>query len=487
LAIDKSKGITESERFLAILCEKTFLGFWSYANLFRDQGGGKELCDLVVAFGNHVILFSDKSCQFPNTGDTKIDWARWYRRAVRDSEKQLVGAERWIRQFPDRIFMGHSCVENLPIPLPEHGEMVFHHIVVGLGASSRCKSEYRSRNGSLCLTSLIVGDAHFDRENHEVRPFLIGRVRTEGKYVHLLDDFTLPLILSELDTISDFVDYLGFKESLFNLSNVGRIEGEENLLALYLSGFVESDDWAKLVDKSEGDYCLGVEETAWELYSSSKEYKGRQELCKNSYIVWDSIIREFAHHSFAGTLIEGPRPVSENECFFRFMAKENRLGRAFLSSAIADRWSNHEEGHVDSRIIQSPTDPNLLYVFVFVPDEQLDSESEYRETRQQYLMAYTYRVAMRNLGHDLVLGIASQAGIAKSGRSYDVFGIKNGIVIPGLDSMLEEIANELEVSGNGVVHKLDSGDPPHTLIKRAEIISPRPNYHHWYRHPDIHC
>ena len=486
MAIDKSKGITESERFLADLCEKTFLGFWSYANLFRDQGGGKELCDLVVICGNHVILFSDKSCEFPNTGESKLDWARWYRRAVRDSAKQLFGAERWIRQFPGRIFMGQNCVEKLPIPLPEHGEMVFHHIVVGLGASSRCKSGFGSRNGSLYLTSLIEGDAHFDHENHEVKPFLIGRIHTGDKYVHLFDDFTLPLILSELDTISDFVAYLDFKESLFNLSNVGRVEGEENLLALYLSGFVDSDDWTKLVDKSNGDNCLGVEKTAWELYSSSKEYKEQQKAFKNSYIVWDSIIQEFAHHSFAGTLIEGPRPVDEHEYFFRYMAKENRLGRAFLSSSIVDRWSNHEEGRVDSRIIQSPTDPNLLYVFVFVPEEQYDSESEYREARQQYLMAYTYRVAMRNLGHDLVLGIASQAGMAKSGRSYDVFGIKNGIVIPELDSMLEEIAYELEVSGNGVVHKLDSGDPPHVLVPRAKIISPGRNYHRWYRHPDIH-
>ena len=77
MAIEKSKGTTESERLLADLCEKTFLGFWSYPNLFRDQGGGKEICDLVVIFGNHIILFSDKSCEYPDTGNTQHDWARW--------------------------------------------------------------------------------------------------------------------------------------------------------------------------------------------------------------------------------------------------------------------------------------------------------------------------------------------------------------------------------------------------------------------------
>jgi hypothetical protein len=63
MATYKSEGLTESERYLANLCEKSFLSLWSYPNVFRDQGrnegkgDGKELCDLLVVFDRDVIIF----------------------------------------------------------------------------------------------------------------------------------------------------------------------------------------------------------------------------------------------------------------------------------------------------------------------------------------------------------------------------------------------------------------------------------------------
>lgn len=64
-AISRADGITASERYLKKLCDRTFLSLWSYPNVYRDQSGaskgeGKEVCDLLVVFENHVIIFSDK-------------------------------------------------------------------------------------------------------------------------------------------------------------------------------------------------------------------------------------------------------------------------------------------------------------------------------------------------------------------------------------------------------------------------------------------
>ena len=83
-----SEGTTLSERYLARLAKRSFLSLWSYANVYTDEGrrggkgDGKELCDLLVVFGDDVLIFSDKHCDFPNTGQTALAWARWYRRAV---------------------------------------------------------------------------------------------------------------------------------------------------------------------------------------------------------------------------------------------------------------------------------------------------------------------------------------------------------------------------------------------------------------------
>jgi hypothetical protein len=67
-SFNKGEGFTTSERYLANLCEKSFLSLWSYPSIFRDQGksgnasssDGKEVTDSIVIFGDHVIIFSDK-------------------------------------------------------------------------------------------------------------------------------------------------------------------------------------------------------------------------------------------------------------------------------------------------------------------------------------------------------------------------------------------------------------------------------------------
>ena len=99
--------VTASEAYLTSLARKSFLSLWSYPNPgFGNPGSskkGKELCDLLVLFDNTLILFSDKKCDFPNTGDANLDWKRWYRRAVFASAKQLNGAKRILLRSPERI------------------------------------------------------------------------------------------------------------------------------------------------------------------------------------------------------------------------------------------------------------------------------------------------------------------------------------------------------------------------------------------------
>lgn len=73
-----AEGTTESERVLTRLAKKAFLSLWSYANVFTDEGrshgkgDGKELCDLLVVFGNDVLLFSDKDCEYHASTDVKV-------------------------------------------------------------------------------------------------------------------------------------------------------------------------------------------------------------------------------------------------------------------------------------------------------------------------------------------------------------------------------------------------------------------------------
>src|ERR1019366_8435988 len=112
--VKRSEGVTPSERYLKKLCDHSFLSLWSYPGVFRDQGrpwgkgDGKEVADLLVVFENHVIIFSDKHIQF-DAGSIGVAWSRWFKKAVLKSAQQVWGAERWIRQFPKRLFLDKTC------------------------------------------------------------------------------------------------------------------------------------------------------------------------------------------------------------------------------------------------------------------------------------------------------------------------------------------------------------------------------------------
>jgi hypothetical protein len=121
--INRSSGTTDSERYLARVAEKSFLNLWTYPNTHRKQlqhgkGDGKELCDLLVVCGDDVIIFSDKSVAWSATAPVEVAWDRWYRKAIKSSVQQIRGAERWLREFPDRIFLDKECTVPLPIELP---------------------------------------------------------------------------------------------------------------------------------------------------------------------------------------------------------------------------------------------------------------------------------------------------------------------------------------------------------------------------------
>ena len=53
-------------------------------------------------------------------------------------------------------------------------------------------------------------------------------------YVHVLDELAFDAVMSELDTITDFVKYLQEKEALQERDLQIIVSGEENLFALYL-------------------------------------------------------------------------------------------------------------------------------------------------------------------------------------------------------------------------------------------------------------
>ncbi len=237
-AIVKEVGVTESERYLASLASRSFLNLWSYPSPYRDQkqfgkGHGKELCDLLVVCGQHIIIFSEKSIAWPSA-EINVAWSRWAKRAIRDAAKQAKGAERWINNFPERVYLDRSCTIQFPIELPDLEQRVIHQVVVARGASDACKEFLDTKSGSLIIKPNISGDQHWSTASETLEPFSVGDVDPTGSFVHVIDDVGLDIILNELDTVQDFTAYLEKKAAFIRSSHLSEAHGEENLLAYYV-------------------------------------------------------------------------------------------------------------------------------------------------------------------------------------------------------------------------------------------------------------
>lgn len=390
----EAEGTTDSERALTRLAKKAFLSLWSYSNVFTDEGrsnekgDGKELCDLLVVFGNDVLLFSDKDCEYHSHKDVKVAWPRWYKRAIEKSANQLAGAEKFAKAFPKRIFLDKQCQVPLPVPLPEAGVARYFLIAVTRGAHIAARQFYGGgSSGSVILSSDIRGKEHYGT------PFHIGFPLESGRFVHVLDEMTVDLLLEELDTVPDLVAYLACKEAFISKPGVVvSVPGEEEILAHYMATM--RDGQHALPEIPEDVTYAALPEGDWEAYSKSPQRVAKREADKVSYL-WDSIIEHHSNFIRAGTAItlsdQSPQQV-DHERIVRAMAQQNRLERRQCGADLHYVLSRDEPRGVFARIHMNGSPPKRAFVFLAAKRLADMSYDEYRKSRMHYLTTYCHAI-----------------------------------------------------------------------------------------------
>lgn len=405
----QAQGTTESERALARLARKAFLSMWSYPNVHSDEGrscgkgDGKELVDLLVVFGNDVLLFSDKHCAFQQDTELKIAWPRWYKRAIKKSSKQLAGAEAFLRRFPSRVFVDGACQTKLPVALPLPSEARYFLIAVTRGGHEAAAKHFGGgSSGSLMLNNMLEGDAHFDR------PFEVGFPLEGRRFVHVLDEVTVDTVLQELDTVPDLIDYLVCKERFFSTNVVVKIAGEEELLAQYMCT-MENGQHA-LPTVPPGADAIALVDGDWQFYQSSPQRAAKREADHISYM-WDSLIEYQAGFVRAGTAVGLPNISPEtidHERILRALAAERRLRRRELAGHLRFALSKNEPGKKFARITLSGDLMTRAYVFLTVPKPTDEDYESYREMRSATLLAYCHGIKLRYPQVTEAIGIASE-------------------------------------------------------------------------------
>lgn len=379
-----NQGINESERYLNRLCRNSFLSLWSYAGIYKEKA--KELCDVLVVFDKHIIIFSDKYITYPDTGDEIVDWNRWYKKAIKKSADQIYGAERWLLENPNPLFLDSSCMQPFPLNLPMPDEMIIHRIAVAHGAGERCKQYFGDSSGSLCIDTRIIGDEDYLRNGADNNPFWVGKVDKEKGFVHIFDDYSLDIVMKELDTIADFTRYLEKKERLIEEHHVIS-EGEEDLLGLYLMSVNQYGEHDFNVPSNEKTITIG--DGQWHKFQISAEREARNKANKISYR-WDDLIEKYNKHIMETSLNLSKDRFNEDQRIIRFLAGEPRLRRRMLGRKQYDMRSenpaNRESIYIDYP--SNPVDP--YYIFMLLPHFDFVSDEEYREIRSGQLKLHCW-------------------------------------------------------------------------------------------------
>lgn len=405
--ISDAEGVNDSERLLMTLCRKSFLSLWAHANLHTDQdmrdgkGSAKEFADVMVVFGDDIVIFSDKHITYQSDANTAVAWRRWYKRAVTNSAKQLYGAKSWLERFPHRVFLDSKCIRPLPVQIPDISTVRFHLVAVTRGSAEACAKHFPGSVGSHMIQTGLDHNAFADL------PFTTGPLDPGKEFVHVFDEISLEVLMHEMSTIRDFVDYLGARKLfLLNPNTAVTSAGEEQLIASYLM-HTDENEHAFLPSTEAVPHHISFDETLYPELLSRSEY---HEMHAQNQIsgFWDALIEKFITVgdptiSDLGTNQEN----HETELALRLMAGETRFMRRELSSHFFEMMTLAKAGrHVRrARTLITHQAPDLLYIFLACPKLAGQSGAEYRQYRSRLLLSYAQCAKLKFTGAKTIIAL----------------------------------------------------------------------------------
>ena len=298
---DKGKA---AERLVHKIAEKSFFTDWCYLNPLRVDGD--ELCDLLVVYDSTAIIWQIKNVKVDRNTQThkKSDFEK--------NIRQLTGAKRQLIDLKSEVILSN----------PYRGE-------------EKVNLDLKE----IHLVAVFWGD-----EEEHYTPF---EERGEHR-IHIFDQSTTEIVLSEQDTINDFLDYLRAREQLF-MDNCKVIMNSEKDLLPY---FLLDKKFDHLPKSTDGIIYLPL--GCWENFSRDPRYishKQKDEITKG----WDNMIiraREGSHRY---------------ELAARELARPNRFQRRFLSMAFGHcmRVATSDKKHPLTRHWMPLDKLGITYCFLF--------------------------------------------------------------------------------------------------------------------------
>ena len=421
-----------SEAFLKTLADQTFLKLWAIPNTFYKPG--KEMTDLIIPFGDDIVIISDKASQFDFEAPLELAWSRWCRGAVEKSLKQLEGAVRTVSQRPDSVFTDAQARVPTPLSLGPSGTKKLHLVSIARPGLDPISDHPRWRG----LTH-VGGRA--------IKPFEIGKIEIKDAIVHLFDGPTINLLLETLDTASDFIAYLAGREIALRTADTYEF-AEQDLLGAALIGW-DCDPYGRPSVPPLDAVVPGT----WNDYVASDTARRRRRMDRPSRII-DAYINQ-QHDEFAsGRFLYGSPSFEQHEQALRLLAAESRFARRVIGHELYDILDEGDQTTFWASTVPSPTTPHLRYVWLTYPKRPAGVSIEHWDQCTMRHLQDHVVVAQALFEQSLVLGICLPNRGADDTANFTVLHEK-------LSWTEAHQQHAMELRRHGIFARLESHDRVH--------------------------
>jgi hypothetical protein len=384
------------------------MDYWTVLNPHHRSGNQKlELCDALVVCGDYVLVFQHKQINLSFDENPSKKWERWTRKAIDGALAQLKGSRKKLSEVNLEIYLDPACNQKLHLELPNvNNRKVFYIAVVGDN-----KNAAQQLFGQNSDTFIVLSDTTDQKLSSSINA--IGHLPQHFdsiENIHIFEERGLNLLLDELDTITDFCDYLAKRKRFFIEFKSVIAASEAELLWLYFRSYGSEMGTAFAVGAKENAYDrVFLEEGSWSEFSNLEMWRQKKKDDVTSYL-WDRLLARFTTN-YLNNRGKHFRPSGKekNEGGFRFMAIESRLSRRDLSVRLFDAFEKCPENSIFKTVI-FPSDQvgssNVTYIFLQVPFIHIDSYDRYRHLRSQLLLEHMLAAKIRLPVGSNIVGVA---------------------------------------------------------------------------------
>jgi hypothetical protein len=247
-------------------------------------------------------------------------------------------------------------------------------------------------------------------------PFVVGDIDPASDFVHVIDVAGLRAVLTELDTVTDFAEYLDSREAFIRGKQNNTADSEWSMLARFMLSYDDQGEPIAMDAQAPGSTWLTREE--WDNDQFKQDLLFRRQANIDSR-VWDALVERHTQmtegRSFSFTT---STTVEANERVVRHMALENRLDRRILGKRWLEACQIAEmEQAANIRTIPRSAKNGTTYVFLTVRRFSGESEDVYIEKRRALLTEMMLASLVDVPDSLVVIGLASELGA--SPETYD--------------------------------------------------------------------